>query len=126
MVHYELVKRLTSENRAWNKIATSTIVRCWVKSGLLKEHMEAQLTRSHGKANIESVMSAMASLALSIPDNIANPELAEVREAQRASDGALEHWANLEDDPLVQEATITDDELTADCDSDDEASVCII
>jgi hypothetical protein len=94
--------------KAWDKVSAHTIVRCWLKCDLLPENDLVAMTRAHGKAEVDSVMEMMNSLVLSIPENVPSKQLAGIRTAIEDSDGAIEHWVNLEDDPLVQEAEVLD------------------
>jgi hypothetical protein len=77
------------------------------------------LTRAHGKADVDSLLDQMSSLVLSIPANVPSVVLADIRAAIEDSDGAIEHWVNLEDDSNVQQAEVMDS-LVDDADSDDE------
>jgi hypothetical protein len=83
--------------QAWEKVSAHTIVRCWLKCDLLSEDAVVALTRAHGKADVDSLLSQMSSL--SIPANVPSAVFADIRAAIDDSDGAIEHWVNLEDDP---------------------------
>jgi hypothetical protein len=79
------------------------IVRCWLKCDLLAEDAVVALTRAHGKADADSLLDQMSSLVvLSISANVPSAVLADIRAAIEDSDGAIEHWVNLEDDSNVQ------------------------
>lgn len=93
---------------SWDRVDANTIVRCWLKTGLLPEQEECSLARSHGRVNVDSMLMLMNQLALSIPDDVSSVELANIRSASQASAGAMEHWVSLEDDPRVQEAQVFD------------------
>ena len=89
--------------QAWEKVSAHTIVRCWLKCDLLPEDAVVALTRAHGKADVDSLLDQMSSLVvLSISANVPSAVLADIRAAIEDSDGAIEHWVNLEDDSNVQ------------------------
>ena len=42
--------------QAWDRVHTSTIVGCWMKTGLLPDSVENTLTRAHGKTEVVSLL----------------------------------------------------------------------
>ena len=71
---------------------TSTIVRCWIKTGLLpvSVSVENTLTRAHGKTEVVSLLHMIKQLTLEIPPDVPNTDMVEIRCACQENDGAVD------------------------------------
>ncbi len=103
---------------AWdNRVSSHTIMKCWIKSGILPLPMQNYVTDNIPRKaacdcrnDIENVRSNLVELSNTIPLDVADVDLQEVREALRLhGDHSIDTWVNMEDLEEVREAQISDE-----------------